>query len=345
MIRRILENAVVTPILMALGLGGFLMVALIIGGITWLLLNRDPADTAREAQEADPADLPEGTLALPTPAPVSGDYPAPAGKIVYTCFDGASDNLCLINADGSDQRLVTTSEFTDWYAALSPDGLSISFSTRRDGAFQLYLSDSSGGDLRRLYDLADSYAPEISPDGTQIVFVTMLNGKQDIYLMGLDGQGVRQLTTHPADDFDPTWSPDGTQIAFTSNRSGTSELHIINADGSGERQVTSGSDQQDGGRVDWSPDGGMLAFYAGERGQKDIFTVPADCTRCGQDRITRLTNGGNNKAPAYSPDGAWIAFASNIEGDNEIFIMRADGSEWRQLTFNELADWQPRWGS
>src|SRR5690606_23476479 len=54
--------------------------------------------------------------------------------------------------------------------------------------------------------------------------------------------------------------------------------------------------------------------------------------------------GRHNKAPSFSPDGQWIAFASNLRGDNNVFIMRVDGSDWRQLTTQPSADWQPRWG-
>lgn len=330
-----------TFVLIFLAGAGVLAIFAVIGFTLWVIFKPGVAEQARSED-----DIPiEASIEAPPAESDSGGYPEPTGQIVYTCFNGSWDNLCVINPDGSGQRQLTDTEATDWYAAFSEDGATISFSSRRSGGFELYLMDASGLNVTLLSGgLDDIYAPEISPDGTRIVFVTTINGKQDIYTMNRDGSGITQITTHSADDFDPTWSPDGTQIAFTSNRTGTSELHIINVDGSGERQVTSGSDQQDGGRVDWSPDGSTLAFYAGERGDKDLFTVPAECSLCGQDRITRLTDGGNNKAPAYSPDGAWITFASNIEGDNEIFIMRVDGTDWRQVTFNALADWQPRWG-
>ena len=95
-------------------------------------------------------------------------------------------------------------------------------------------------------------------------------------------------------------------------------------------------------------DGSTLAFYAGDPGDKDIFLVPVECAEqvegCGPDALTRLTEGGNNKAPSFSPDGQWIAFASTLRGDNNVFIMRVDGSDWRQLTTQPSADWQPRWG-
>ena len=272
----------------------------------------------------------------------------PAGHIVFTCFLDNNDDLCLMNADGSNWQRLTAEDGTDWYASLASDGLTIAFSSRRAGSFQGYLMDNAGTNVRLLTtDLGDIYAPEISPDGTRMVFVSTVNGHQDIYTMALDGSRLMRITDDPAQDIDPTWSPDG-RIAFTSNRSGTNEIYVVNADGSNVRQVTRGGDQREGGRTDWSPDGETIAFYAGERGDKNLFTVPAACAEepqpCGPDRITRLTDGGNNKAPSFSPDGQWITFASELDGDNEIWIMRLDGSGLTQLTFNDYADWQPRWG-
>lgn len=294
-----------------------------------------------------PISLPPTPTANPAASPLPTGQPT--GKIVYICFVGGYDQVCLINADGSDQRRLTFTEATDFYASLSPDGLTIAFSSRRDNVFEIYLMAADGSNpLRLTADLGGNYAPEISPDGTTIVFTSTANGKQDLYLMNLDGSQPTRLTTHAADDFDPTWSPDGARIAFTSNRTGTDELYVIHADGTGERQVTSGSNQQEGGRLDWSPDGAWLAFYAGPEGDKDLYLLPAGCTTrpapCGPDTFLRLTFGGNNKAPSFSPDGLWIAFASNLYGDNDIFIMRIDGTDLRQLTFGDGADWQPRWG-
>jgi tol-pal system beta propeller repeat protein TolB len=302
-------------------------------------------EQTRAAQQGGPTPIAEG--ATPAPQPASGE---PSGKIVYTCFVNSNDDLCIMNADGSNVERLTAVDGTDWYAALSPDGQLISFSSRRSGSFEAYIMDIAGQETQLLtQSLGDVYAPEVSPDGTRVVMVTTVNGKQDIYVLALDGSGITRITTDPNHDIDPTWSPDGTRILFTSNRTGTNEIYVINADGSGERQVTNGSGQREGGRTDWSPDGQWIAFYAGQQGDKDLFMIPASCTEsgpCGPAQITRLTDGGNNKAPAFSPDSLWITFASMLGGgdDNDIWIMRLDTRELRQVTDQPYAEWQPRWG-
>src|SRR5690349_9132615 len=82
-----------------------------------------------------------------TPAPVvitvvaTPDAPPhtePSGLIVYACFIDGFDQICLMNADGSNQRRLTTTRATDFYPSLAPGGGSIVFSSRRGGAFDIY---------------------------------------------------------------------------------------------------------------------------------------------------------------------------------------------------------------
>lgn len=292
-------------------------------------------------------DLVQATLDAPTPG-VEDVLSEPSGRIIYTCFIVSSDEICVMDGNGENQRRLVEREGTDFYPspAHSADNDLITFSSRSTGVFEIYTALLTEPDpIQITLDLVGNYAPEISPDGTQITFATEVNGRLDIYVIDVDGSNLQQVTTNPAHDLDPTWAPDGEQIAFTSNRTGTNEIYIIDLTTGEEVAVTDGSDQREGGRLDWSPDGTLLGFYAGERGDKDIYLVPTSCRNCGPDDFIRLTEGGNNKAPSFSPDGQWVTFASNLDGDdNEVYIMRLDGSDVRQLTDSPRANWQPRWG-
>lgn len=267
--------------------------------------------------------------------------------IVFACYLNASDEICLMRADGSDLRQLTNRPGTDWYPSFSPDGNTIVFSAQGRGDFEIMTMDLNGQGMRQLTSsMGDNYAPAISPDGSRIVFASTFGGGQNIWVMNSDGSNPIQLTQDVRDAIDPVWSPDGTQISFTSTRSSAGDLMIMNADGSDIRQVTHGINVE--GRNDWSPDGSLLAFYAGPAGDKNIYLVDVVCAEapagCGPDQLHQLTTGGNNKGPGFSPDGRWVTFASQLDGDNEIFIIRIDGSESYQLTSNKYADWQPRWG-
>ena len=284
---------------------------------------------------------PETTLtesATPSAIRPTFDVPPP-GKIVFTCFDGSFDQICIMNADGSDRRQLTFDNATNFYPSLSPSGEQIVYSSNREGNFEIYIMNVDGRELVQLTDdIGNLYAPEISPKGNRIIFTAETGGLQSIWVMKINGDNARQFVESSGNDIDPSWSPDASQIVFASKRTGNVGLYVANADGSNPRGLTPVSIST-GGRSSWSPRGFWIAYYTGPDGDRDIYTIGTDGKN-----ITRLTYGGDNLSPSYSPDGEWLTFTSFRDGNNEIYVMRTDGSQVHRLTVNPLADWQPRWG-
>ena len=271
---------------------------------------------------------------IPSPVPQSFNSP-PTGNIVFTCFVNQIDQICLMNASGSERRQLTDFSATSFYASISPEGDTIYFSSRERGTYEIYSMNLRGRSLRRLTGgIGSSYAPERS--GDRIIFANESDGQQRIWIMRSDGNNPHPISTGP-DDIDPTWSPDGLLIAFASARTGQRQLYVMDRDGSNVRQVTNLPDM--GGRSSWSPDGRRLAFYAGPPENHNIYVINADGTG-----LVQLTNGGDNLGPSWSPDGQWIAFTSFRDGNNEIYIIRPDGTGVTRLTNSSISDWQPRWG-
>ena len=269
-----------------------------------------------------------------TAAPLAGfNGSPPSGKIAFTCYIQQIDQICVMNADGSGRRQLTSFQATSFYPSISPDGQTIYFVSREKGAFDIYSMNLNGNEVKKLTNgIGSLYAPELSPNGKRIVFTNNGNG---IWVMRADGNNPHPLTTK--DDIDPTWSPDGMKIAFASSRSGSRQLYVMDSDGSEVQQITDLNNM--GGRSTWSPDGTKLAFYRGPEGDRNIYVVNADGSN-----VTRLTGGGDNLGPSWSPDGNWIAFTSFRDGNNEIYIIHPDGRGLRRLTDSLISDWQPRWG-
>lgn len=299
------------------------------------ILSRTPNSLILESSTATPPPPTESLppTSIPFPVPSFGDSPPPTGKIVFVCYVNQIDQICIMNADGSNRQQLTDFNATTFYPSLSPDGGTIYFSSKRSGGFEIYSIGINGDGPQRLTrDIGSLYAPELSPSGELILFTNYGNG---LWVMKPDGDNPRPLTNR--DDIDPTWSPDGSMIAFASSRNGQRQLFVMNADGSNIRQVTDLNNM--GGRSTWSPDGTRLAFYRGPFGDRNIYIINVDGTG-----LVQLTNGGDNLGPSWSPDGNWIAFTSFRDGNNEIYIIHPDGTGLTRLTNNSISDWQPRWG-
>jgi TolB protein len=277
----------------------------------------------------------DANFLTPIPSPIPGffgDTP-PIGKIAFACYVKQIDQICLMNADGTDRKQLTDFQATAFYPSISPDGEMVFFSSRNSGGYEIYSISVGGGKATRLTNgIGSLYAPELSPNSEWILFTKNGDG---LWLMRPDGKNPHSLTDR--DDIDPTWSADGSMIAFASSRAGARQLFVMNADGTNIRQVTN-LDYM-GGRSSFSPDGTRLTFYRGPAGDHNIYIINVDGTG-----LLQLTDGGDNLGPSWSPDGNWIAFTSFRAGNNEIYIIHPDGTGLTRLTNSPISDWQPRWG-
>lgn len=290
-----------------------------------------------------PASLP--TDGVPSPSPADGL----SGQIVFTCqiFKvQASNQICIMNADGSGYRRLTTDNSRQhFYPSLSPDGKSVVyaafFETDNFEIYELTLADSTVKRLTHSYGVET--APEISPDGNFIAY-TKFNpstGNYQIIIARRDGSDAGNIPR--VTGWDPTWSPDGKRILFASDRRGAVQLYTVRLDGSDLQAITSLPAIR--GRSDWSADGNYIVTYSGPAWNRELYLMNADGTN-----VRQLTpSGGNSQGPSFSPDGKWVVFTAYFDryGDDhgcEIYVIRTDGTDLRRLTNNDYCDYQPRWG-
>ena len=250
--------------------------------------------------------------------------------------DGAA-GLYTINADGTDERRLTSSQ--DSFPVWSPDGGRIAFKRAAEGRDQLYVVAADGTSLTRLTDtLARESFPSWSPDGQRLAFKSNRGGNDEIWIVQADGSRPVQLTKTNAKDSYPAWSPDGRRIAFTSERDGNAEIYVINVDGTGERRLT--NDPANDHFPHWSPDGTLVTFTSFRDGNNEIYVIVADGS--GPRRLTN--HPGSDFGAVWSKDGRQIAFESNRDGSTQIFVMGADGSNAKRVTSSLAPSTFPAWG-
>ena len=183
--------------------------------------------TFNALDDEEPAWSPDGTMIV-----FARDFIPIQGQV--------DDDLFTMNADGTDQRRLTSSpgvqdEAPNW----SPDGRRITFTSDRDGDLEVYTMRPNGSNVRQLtFNDASEFHPDWSPDGGQITFTSDRNGNFEVYVMDADGTNPTNVTANPdGDDGVSAWSPDGEKIVFTSREF---DIFTMNADGSNKVGLTRG---------------------------------------------------------------------------------------------------------
>jgi TolB protein len=218
--------------------------------------------------------------------------------------------------------------------AISPDGATLAFRSRRDGVWEIYAMPLGGSGATRLTrGMIYSGAPAWSPNGKKIAFESYARADLDIWTMNADGtQPVNLTDDSKAYDYAPAWSPDGQWIAFTSWRTGAQQIFLVASDCAGaacRRVINLSANKFNDQEPAFSPDGSKLAYVSNRDGQRAIYV--ADFSPGGLKNARRLTFSGWDDQPAWSPDGKWIAFVSPRATRQPIYIASADGGIPRVL--------------
>jgi TolB protein len=157
---------------------------------------------------------------------------APDGsRIVFTLPAGNGQVLTSVNNEGKDKRDLIQSGLNSW-AAFSPDGKQLAFSSSRDGDYEIYVMDTAGGQPHRLTKSPGlDLRPTWSPDGKRLAFTSNRTGRYQVHIMNSDGAGVLPLDGPSDRDDYPAWHPDGKRLVIVRERDGKSDLYLLDVPG------------------------------------------------------------------------------------------------------------------
>jgi len=324
-----------------------------------------PTETPRLEATATPVPLPTSTR---RPTPEATDTPAARypvdvrGRVLFTRkslpWSTNTSEIWMLNLDADSLTQLTHNNAVDWIPDWSPDGSRVTFTSDREGNYDLWVMEADGSKQESwiTLDAWDDY-PRWSPDGKWLAFAstgeTEGEWNSEIFVASSNAN-LRRVTFNTGADEWPSWSPDGRRLACSSDRDGDMDIYVFSAaDGSGIVNWTADTAYNE--QPAWSPDGAWIAFIRKAQtspGEQAIFG-DVWVGRLDGSEFRQLTRGNYAITPAWSPDGRYIVFSNywDSTGDGEItsedasdlWAIPVGGGEAFALTEGPEQDYAPRW--
>lgn len=264
------------------------------------------------------------------------------GLITYYSNQNGTNNIFVMNLDGSGQHKLINDKNKNVCGVWSPDGKKMIFSSERDGNSEIYIIDAYGNNLKRLTNNeTQDYHHRWSPDSKQIVYVSNEDGNQEIYIMNTNGENKFNITNSETEEMFPSWSPDGKTIVYSQQKGDGWKIYEMNVDGTNRKKVSEYSGKDWELYPQFSPNGKEIAYFTDEPENKirNIFVM----NKNGKNQVQLTNSDFADENPFWSPDGKMIVFQSNRNGNYQIFTMNADGTKQTCLSKNKNNEYWPSW--
>jgi TolB protein len=185
--------------------------------------------------------------------------------------------IYLFDTRGGEQQRVTALAM-NCFAAWSPDGTKLAFSSGTEQETDIYVTSTDGKHIRRLTDSsALNVHPSWSPDGKSIVYLALplhndAAEKTGVFLVDPEGRGRKSVSDVLC--YDAFWSPDGRLILLQS----AAGIYLAEAAGGNAVKLPVGTDRP----LDavFTPDGRRIIFRSNHEGEWHLYAVNLD----GKDR-------------------------------------------------------------
>lgn len=209
---------------------------------------------------------------------------------------------------------ITADPGNDVMPAISPDGSRVAFCSDRNGAWNLFVVTTAGGQPAQLTaERTHDLHPTWSPDGKKIAFCRLgqMSGRWELWVLNTDQPSQAEFVGF---GMFPQWCP-----VAASGKNGADRILFQRGRERGDRAFSLWT-------IDYKPgDASTPTEVVAVRGLATIN-------------------------PCWSPDGAWIAYAlvnphEPTQTRSDLFISSVDGAATVNLTSGRFANGMPCWAS
>jgi DNA-binding winged helix-turn-helix (wHTH) protein/Tol biopolymer transport system component len=134
----------------------------------------------------------------------------PDGRIVYASDASESEDIWIMNENGSDQKQLTTDPSLDAYPLVSADG-HIYFASNRTGENQIWRMNLDGSGQTRITKSLGGKPRFVTQDGKWLFYSSAID--QTVWKAATNGTGEKQVFP-TATGFYQAFSPDGSKMAY-----------------------------------------------------------------------------------------------------------------------------------
>lgn len=256
--------------------------------------------------------------------------------------DRRCSNLWIINADGSNNRPLTSGVHNDGNPRWSPDGTRLAYVSDSDGHAQIYVRWMDTGQTARITSLQSSPSRvDWAPNGKEISFASFVQA---------DPIRLMQMPKAPAGAkwADPPVIYDKSVYRFNAAgylKPGYTHIFVVSAEGGTPRQITSGNFQFGGPGINastasWSPDSKFLLVSANRHDDYEYNPSDTEVYRFSLEdgSVKALTDRrGPDSSPEVSPDGkhiAYVGYDDKFQGYQvtRLYMMGSDGSGSHEIS-------------
>lgn len=249
---------------------------------------------------------PFATAAEELPAEKAGAIGQPTGRLAFV----RDRNIWVMNADGSDQQLISEVGNADGRPSWSHDGRQIMFT--RSGLVNLQAPDNTGG-VHKVYDLFIAWMDSAYTNNkmwwTRVT--SDLGSRDPVWVSENKVVFYKDVNANNVNTVRPnyqvcTMAPDG------------SDFEVLRKDWAnpGEQFLISPT---------MNATGDIVCEYFEKLQRVGLVVIPAGQYMMSMDDIGEMAK--QNKAlvaPSFSPDGKWVAYISNSMDDGGLYIATAD---------------------